>query len=160
MRSPPPPPIDAVSSQWPTDILPVLHAAYDIECTLTPGAGVTQDALNAALGRRSADPATATALMQLSAAAYLRNEQRVDQVDGPILFRLGEKALQQVARWPGGANDLAAALLALIDERLNDPDVLEDERHRLVQLRDAVTDVGKGVVTALIAGVIKAHTGV
>jgi hypothetical protein len=78
---------------------------------------------------------TSTTLVQLSAAGYLRDEQSVEQIDGPIFFRLGERALQRVAGWPGSSGDLAGELLALIDQRLEDPMVADDERGRLERLR-------------------------
>jgi hypothetical protein len=97
--------------------------------------------------------------MQLSAAGYLRDELSVEQIDGPVAFRLGEKALQRVAGWPGAGDDLASELLELIDRRLADPAVSEDERGRLERLRQALGDVGKGVVTGLLTGLVKSHLG-
>lgn len=102
MRSPSPAPTTPVTSSWSADIRPVLEAAYGLEQSLAPDVGVTQDALNVALGRPRGDPATATALIQLSAAGYLRDELSDDQTDGPIMFRLGEKTLQQLVGWPLG----------------------------------------------------------
>jgi hypothetical protein len=78
---------------------------------------------------------------------------------GPIAFRLGEKALQSVAGWPGGSADLASELLALIDRRLADPAVSQDERGRLERLRQTLSDVGKGVVTGLLTALIENHIG-
>ena len=51
-------------------------------------------------------------------------------------------------------------LLALIDRRIDDPDLSEEEHSRLVRLRDSVGDVGKGVVTGLLTALIKSHTGI
>jgi hypothetical protein len=114
-----------------------------------------------ATGLKLSHPAqTATTLVQLSAANYFRDEQSVEQIEGPIFFRLGERALQRVAGWPGAGGDLASELLALIDQRLEDPTVSEDERTRLERLRDTVGDVGKGVVSGLLTALIKSHTGV
>jgi hypothetical protein len=73
--------------------------------------------------------------------------------------RLGEKALQRVAGWPGGSGDLASELLALIDRRLADPAVSEDERGRLERLRQTLGEVGKGVVTGLLTALVKSHIG-
>lgn len=160
LASPPPPPAVPMGSDWQQNVMPLLLAAASIEQELAPGAGITQDALNAALGRPPGDPQTATTLVQLSAADYLRDEQSVEQIDGPISFRLGERALQRVAGWPGAGGDLSSELLALIDQRLEDPTVSEDERTRLERLRDTVGDVGKGVVTGLLTALIKSHTGV
>jgi hypothetical protein len=160
LASPPSPPAVPVGSNWQQNVMPLLLAAADIEQELAPGAGITQDTLNAALGRPPGDPQTATTLVQLSAADYFRDEQSVEQIEGPISFRLGERALQRVAGWPGAGGDLASELLALIDQRLEDPTVSEDERTRLARLRDTVGDVGKGVVTGLLTALIKSHTGV
>jgi hypothetical protein len=47
----------------------------------------------------------------------------------------------------------------LIDQRLEDPTVSDDERGRLERLRGTLGDVGKGVVTGLLTALIKSHTG-
>ena len=78
---------------------------------------------------------------------------------GFVRAGLGEKALQRVAGWPGESGDLASALLELIDRRLADPAVSEDERGRLERLREALSDVGKGVVTGLLTGLVKSRLG-
>ena len=160
LASPPPQPAAPIGSDWQRDVLPLLMAAAEIEQNLPPGGGVTQDALNGTLQRSAGDPQTATTLVQLSEAGYLRDELSVEEVDGPIGFRLGEKALQRIAGWPGAGVDLASELLGLIDQRLGDPTVSEDERTRLRRLRDTVGDVGRGVVTGLLTALIKSHTGV
>lgn len=159
LASPPAAPADPVGSDWQVNVMPLLLAAADLERGLAPGTGLRQDALNAALGRPPGDPQTSTTLVQLSAAGYLRDEQSVEQIDGPISFRLGERALQRVAGWPGAGGDLAGELLALIDQRLEDPTVSDDERGRLERFRGSVGDVGKGVVTGLLTALIKSHTG-
>lgn len=159
LASPPAAPTVPVGSDWQENVMPLLLAAASLERGLAPGAGLTQDTLNAALGRVPGDAQTGTTLVQLSAAGYLRDEQSVEQVDGPIFFRLGERALQRVAGWPGAGGDLAGELLGLIDQRLEDPMVSDDERGRLERLRGTVGDVGKGVVTGLLTALIKAHTG-
>lgn len=159
LRNPPAPPEAPITSGWQLDVVPVLQAAYVIEQRLGPTDGITQDAVNAQIGRQPGDLATTTALIQLSAAGYLRDERSVDQVDGPSFFRLGERALQQVADWPGAGGDLAGELLALIDQRIADPDVADDERGRLVRLRETVGDVGKGVVTGLLTALANSQTG-
>jgi hypothetical protein len=71
----------------------------------------------------------------LLAATALERGLSVEQIDGPIFLRLGERALQRVAGWPGASGDLAGELLALIDLRLEDPAVSDDERGRLERLR-------------------------
>jgi hypothetical protein len=159
LASPSPAPSAPVGSDWHENIMPLLVAAADLESSLSPDGLVTQDALNTALGRPQGDPQTSTTLMQLSAAGYFRDEVSVEQADGPLAVRLGEKALQRVAGWPGESGDLASALLELIDRRLADPEVSEDERGRLERLRQALSDVGKGVVTGLLTGLVKSHLG-
>lgn len=141
LAAPPMPPAEPMDSGWQQNVMPLLRAAAGLERELAPGSGITQDALNAALDRPPGDPQTATTLIQLSTAGYLRDELSVEQIDGPISFRLGERALQQVAGWPGAGGDLASDLLALIDHRLADPAVSDDERGRLQRLRDTVGDV-------------------
>jgi hypothetical protein len=116
--SPSPAPSASVGSDWQGNVMPLLSAAAELECDLPPDGAITQDALNVALGRPLGDPQTSTTLTQLSDAGYFREAQSVEQVDGPIAFRLGERALQRVAGWPGGDGDLASELLALIDRRL------------------------------------------
>jgi len=160
VRTPPPAPPGPLGSGWHADVLPLLRASYELERDLATGAGLTQDALNAALGRPAGDQQTSTTLVQLSAGGYLRDEQSVDQIEGPISFRLGEKALQQIAGWPGApAGDLAAQLLSLLDERIADPSLSDAERSRLERLRDTAGDVGKGVLSGLLAALIKSQTG-
>jgi hypothetical protein len=160
LAAPPTPPAEPMDSDWQQNVMPLLKAASELERQLPPGSGITQDALNVSLGRPAGDPQTATTLIQLSTAGYLRDEQSVEQVDGPIFFRLGEKALQRVAGWPGAGGDLTSDLLALIEQRLADPEVSNDERKRLERMRDTVGDVGKGVMTGLLTALIKSHTGV
>jgi len=159
LASPSPAPSTPVGSDWHENIMPLLCVAADLESTLPPDGLVTQDALNVTLGRPLGDPQTSTALMQLSSAGYFRDELSIDEIDGPIAFRLGEKALQRVAGWPGGSGDLASELLALIDRRLADPAVSEDERGRLERLRQTLGEVGKGVVTGLLTALVKSHIG-
>lgn len=78
---------------------------------------------------------------------------------GTLFFRLGERALQQVAGWPGAGGDLASELLGLIDQRIADPDVDDDDHSRLVQLRQC-GDVGKGVLTGVLTALVKSQTGI
>lgn len=112
------------------------------------------------LGRAAGDPATSRTLDRLSNAGYLTDELTVEQIDGPLSCRLSEKGLQQVAGGPGALNtDLAALFLAAIEAKIADPDTPDEERGRLRRLRDCAGEVGQGVVTALIAGVIKGQAG-
>jgi hypothetical protein len=155
LASPSPAPSAPVGSDWQENILPLLRAAADLERSLSPDGLISRDTLNAALGRSQGDQQTSTTLMQLSTAGSFRDELSVEQLDGPLAFRLGEKALQRVAGWPGGSGDLASELLALIDSRLADPAVSQDERGRLERLRQTLGDVGKGVVTGLLTALVK-----
>jgi hypothetical protein len=159
LASPSPAPSAPVGSDWQENVMPLLRAAADLESRLPPDGHVTQDALNVALTRPPDDPQTSTTLIQLSTAGYFRDELSVEEVDGPIAFRLGEKALQRVAGWPGGSGDLASELLALIDRRLADPAVSEDERGRLERLQQTLSEVGKGVVTGLLTALVKSQIG-
>lgn len=51
-------------------------------------------------------------------------------------------------------------LLGLIDQLIANPEVDEDERSRLVRLRETVGGVGKGLVTALLTAIVKSNTGI
>lgn len=157
-RATPPAPAASVGAAWEADVLPVLQAILELE--RTSDGGVSQDAINVALGRPPGDRATSRTLERLSRAGYLADELTVEQVDGPLSCRLSEKGLQQTAGWPGAFNtDLASLFLAAIEARIADPETPEDERGRLRRLRESAGEVSQGVVTALIAGVIKSHTG-
>lgn len=162
VRRPPPPavtPDSRIGSDWQLDVMPLLYAAFELEQEMSPAAGVTQDAVNLKLGRPPGDPRTSTTLAQLSdAGGYLRDEVSYDQRMGPDVFRLGERALQRVAGWPGDASgDLAAQLLVLLDDRLADPGLPEEERGRLKRLRDTAADVGKGTLSGLLTALIKSQ---
>lgn len=76
----------------------------------------------------------------------------------PLMAQLTEKGLQQVAGWPGSADDRAVSrLLAAIDsefEQTQDP----DRRGRLATLRHAAGDVGKEVLGEVLAKVLTQGT--
>jgi len=66
------------------------------------------------------------------------------------VIQLLEPALQQVAGWPGAADDQTAErLIQLVTERMEqttDP----EEKTKLRKLRDGLVDVGKGVMTGVL----------
>jgi hypothetical protein len=78
---------------------------------------------------------------------------RVGFGDPPVMFfiKLTEKGRQEVAGWPVAPGaDFGAKLLDELERRIaNAGD--EEERTRLQRFRDAVADVGKGVVTGILA---------
>lgn len=83
LASPPSAPAEAIGSDWQQNVMPLLLAAAAIERDMAPSVGITQDAVNAALERPPGDPQTSTTLVQLSAAGYFRDEQSIEQIDGP-----------------------------------------------------------------------------
>jgi hypothetical protein len=62
--------------------------------------------------------------------------------------------------WPGApAGDLGAQFLAAIEAKIADPQTPEEGQSELRRLRDSAGEVGQGVVTALLARLIKSHSG-
>jgi len=92
-----------MSTQWDTDIRPVLDAVYQATCEhANPRIGVSQADINAVLGRAEEDVATALALENLVRAGYLvaGPMPQSDGRQGPVTVMLGKKAFELVAGWP------------------------------------------------------------
>jgi hypothetical protein len=145
---------------WNTAILPVLEAANECSCEPEGFANLGEvdvDAVNRHLERKRHDPRTVAALRSLARGGYIEvTDGGPDQVDGPRLFALTDKALQLVAGWPSTTGEAALQkLLAELEERIDaEPD--EEKRSKLVKLRGGLVDVGKdvaaGVLTKIFTG--------
>jgi hypothetical protein len=74
---------------------------------------------------------------------------------GPYSFRLGEKALQEVAGWPtaGSGDRFVEQLLAVLDERI--AGAQGEEKSRLERVREVVLGVGHDVFVAVVADAAK-----
>lgn len=142
---------------WNTEVLPLLEAAYG---QLGTPAGFADEgevdagALNMALGREPRDRRTTVVLRQLEASGYIRTVHENDQVPGPSVFALEDRALQLVAGWPSGSGEaLLDKLLSVLDERIAaEPD--EERRGRLVRLRDSLVGAGRDVVIGVLGNVV------
>jgi hypothetical protein len=137
--------------EWVTSVLPVLQAVYTEVLAASPDIGASQDAVNSRLGRQRGDEATARVLHELEQAGYLRATMDVEQLVGPAYFVLTEKALQIVARWPGGGTDAAyKQLVALIEERIEQAEG-DEERTRWERARDAIVGLGHDVLVNVLS---------
>src|SRR3954452_6862525 len=113
---------------WNTAVLPVVEAAY--ECSGEPEGfaelgEVDVDALNRRLGRERHDARTLAVLRTLARGGYIDViDDGVDQVEGPRVFALNDRALQLVAGWPSTTGEAALQkLVAELDERIEaEPD--------------------------------------
>ena len=118
---------------WQTSTLPVLSAVGTPAYSREPReAGVSQEAINARLGRPPNDPTTDLVLAVLLDGDYLTATVESDQVQGPLYCKLAEKGRQAVAGWPGADGSAAAAgrLLAALDAEASAA-TTEEERTRV-----------------------------
>lgn len=133
------------SRTWETRELPLLDViAADEED------GPTYALPSDEVGQRAGlDPMAAQiGLRELHRAGYIRGVD-VSSHDGwgLINIKLEERGRRAVGQWP--SENGYDELIRLLDGRLASTDE-EDERSSLRRLRDAATDVGRGVVSAVI----------
>lgn len=74
-----------------------------------------------------------------------------------VRVRLGAEGARIVGVWPSA--DPYDALLALLDERLLDPGVDEDEKSSLRKFRDSMITVGPGTLTGVLSAYAKSRLG-
>jgi predicted ArsR family transcriptional regulator len=140
-------------TDWVNVALPVLAKAYDL-------------AQERRMDLTSRDVAQAldweqdtvhAAVADLKEAGYLTGEYRIDQAPGTIVLEdisVPEKGLQQVAGWPGAAQDaVASRMLAELDRAIEQAETPE-KRSRLVTLREAAGEVGLGTLSGVLARVL------
>ena len=138
-------------------MLPVLNAVYGIY-TRT-GDRVSQDAVNAELGRESGDEHTSRVLAKLHEGGWITSIASVDQVEGPLICEPAPKTLELLANWPTERGDMALGhLIHLLEERIEATDD-PVEKKKLSGLLASVRDVGEsvmaGVLTKMITGGIE-----
>lgn len=113
--------------------------------------GTDLDAVHAALGDAAKDEkATVAALDVLADADYIDATIGYGNPPKALRIKLLEKGRQEVSGWPASpGGDYGAKLLDELERRIAEADD-EEERTRLQRFRDAVADVGKGVVTGVL----------
>jgi len=144
--------------EW-SEAKPVLETTYRL---LAQSDEVSGQAVNQALGRASDDEAAGRVLEKLHEGGYIKGHF-VMQTSLPIMIESTEKGLQETSGWPapGGAAgaEQVELLLRLLDERIDDETTPEEERGRLRRARTAVGDVGRGVLTEVLAAYIARVSG-
>jgi hypothetical protein len=139
--------------QWSTDVLPVLlGVGQAYSASAQPDLGVTPDDVAEALGQ-ARDDELDRILYELTRSAYLEETLGADQSLVPIRMRPTEKGLQVTSGWPGGESQAAAALLAAIAAR-RDAAGSEEERSRLQRAYDALSGLGREVLSDVLANVL------
>jgi hypothetical protein len=138
---------------WTEEVVPVLKAAYEAYSRQPLSYGIATNYVNEILGRPEGDPRTNLVLAALSEDGYI-----VATIDGehgmPHMFKLAERARQVVAGWPGGSDeDRIQGLLSSLDAQIERTEN-EDERGRLRQLREAITDLGTDLAAKILTNVI------
>jgi hypothetical protein len=132
------------------------EAVHELFPTVPSHRGVSQQAINAKLGRDEDSPHTGLALRKLEEAGYVIKKFGSAGVEGPLFCEPAPKALELLAGWP---TERADALFARLIERLEarieaTPD--EEEKGKLRQVLESVRAVGQGVMAAVIADTITA----
>ena len=70
----------------------------------------------------------------------------------PWLIRATEKGLQQTSGWPAPERSSdVGALISVLDERIQDRHTSDEDRTRLQRWRAAVAELGKGIVSEVLA---------
>ncbi len=140
---------------WDIQELPLLEVIRNDE-EEEPTYGLSSDEV----GRRAGlDPRTAQAtLKELHRAGYIRGNEVSNHSTGWGLIgvMLEEKGRRAVRQWP--SDDAYEELIRVLQDRLARSDD-EGEKSRLLRLRDALADVGRNVVAAMIYDAGRGITG-
>jgi hypothetical protein len=134
---------------WQTEVLPALVAAYELIDESTDGF-IDGENVAAKLGRDADESSFYSLFRQLDDADYVNVQVWGGGMAPPAMIGPTEKGLQITRGWPGRGGESTEILLRLLDERIADPDVPEEERTRLERLRDAAGDVSKGVLQSVL----------
>jgi hypothetical protein len=151
--------IGGANLEWHSAVLPVLRALADAyEARGSPYRGVSQDEINARLGRPAGDPSTGQVLVHLEKAGYIRETIGADQSIGPLYSAPDERALEVFRGWPTRDQEtLAAAFLAALERQVES--TTGPERERWERLRSAVAGVGKDMLSEVLAKVVLGAAG-
>jgi hypothetical protein len=132
---------------WDSDIQPVLKATYDL---LDEDDETSAEAVCTAMGRAPDDEWTRRVLGRLHKIGYIAGPT-VTNDPVPVSIRETEKGLQQAKGWPGGDPRLQVeGLLAILDERIADPETPEQQRGLLRRIRDAVGEVAPRLMAQIL----------
>ena len=116
---------------------------------------VTSQTVAGAMGREHAD--VIRTMSELHSADYIAGETSIDQRTGEIVLEavhVREKGLQQVAGWPGPADQGAASrLLAELERAIEQADSPE-QRTKLERLREAASTVGSRTLAEVLGRVL------
>ena len=154
------PPRIGLVTDWETEALPVLAAAYRVTTRGPESRCVTQDDLNAELDREPDDLQTWRTTSELVDDGWLdvvAGQFEFSRPSWPHELVLSAKARRMLAGWPSdGAEALYARFVAAIDESIaaapND-----EERGKLERLRADAVDVGKGVLIGVLTNLARTH---
>jgi hypothetical protein len=142
---------------WPTDVLPVLVAAFDLY-TRT-GNAVRRPAITHELGREPDDEHTGLVLEKLEEGGWISSIGGADQVRGPLICEPTTKTLELVANWPTDRGDMALGrLISVLEERIEATDD-PAEKKKLSGLLDSVKDVSESVMAGVLTKMITGASG-
>lgn len=142
---------------WDTEARPVLDAVYRAYGPEPSDMGVTQEAINAELGREPRDRRTDYVLRELEQTNWIVETMGTDQTMGPLYCKVSEKGLQLVAGWPTTTAEAAVEkLLALVDLRITEASDPE-ERSKWQRIRDGLLGVGREALVRILADAASAQ---
>jgi hypothetical protein len=140
---------------WERVALPLLRQIADAEQQHLPG--LDMDAVARELGLPAHE--VKAELDRLIEAGFVADKV-AKHLGGSVHLaspRLSEKGARAVGMWP--SNDPYDALLALLDRRLLDDSLGDEERTKLQRVRATLTDVGKSTVAGVLAALVKSGIG-
>lgn len=145
---------------WQHDVWPVLAATYGMlrERGYADLSHPDLEALAESLGRSKDDMALRRIFEYLADDGYLA----VDWAGVILPFSVAATArgLRHFEGWPSPDQVDLAPLLQLLDQRIDDPAVPEDERRGLRKIRDAISEAGWTVATSLFTAWLTRLTGI
>jgi hypothetical protein len=141
-----------LESQWERIDRPVPEAVGAAEGDVGAAVG-NVDALTVSLGDEFSSEVVLASVSRLVRAGYL-NAIDAHSAGGDywLEIQLAERGRRAIGSWP--SNELGAALLAVLDERIAEAEGPE-ERSRWLRLRDGAAGVGQGVLGGVLVEAAK-----
>lgn len=141
---------------WERVALPILNRIAEVETADDNTIGSVTLAAEVGLSEAEVE----VELSRLLKAGYLTGIDMTGFAGGLSLsgVRLEERGARVVGVWP--STDPYEALLALLDQRLVDPNLDDETKGKLRQVRDVVTTVGKGALATVLGAYIKSTVGI